>query len=297
MNAGSKPIIILLIILLNSNVYGSTEPQLEFADYLLKKQNFYQAITEYKRFIFYHPESQLINNAYYQIGLCYKYGKKYGLARNFFEKVLDAQVDNSLKRAACLAIAKTYIDDKDFEAARFELDELIKDNPAETSEIYYWKGITYLHEYKWKAAQIEFSRARAGSSSINAKWLDSIQESLPYIEEALHLPYLSEKKALLLSTIIPGSGQIYAGKVMDGIISFVFNASMVYFTMERVKADDRLGAGLIVSVGLLRFYHGGRHNALQAAQEANEQMNSRMLDLINPIMIRNSMRINTDATD
>jgi tetratricopeptide (TPR) repeat protein len=269
-------IVVLLLIILNSKVYCSAEPQLEFADYLFESQNFYQAITEYKRFIFHHPESPIINNAYYQIGLCYNYGKKYELARDFFEKVLllNTYLDNSLKTNAYLAIAKTYIDERNFEAARFELDELIKDKPSTASEFHYWKGIIYLHEYKWKAAQAEFKQIT------NGKWLNLSQEFSPYIEEALHLPYLSEKQALLLSTIIPGSGQIYAGKVMDGIISFVFNASMAYLTMERVKTDDYLGAGLIVSIGLLRFYHGGRQNALQAACDANEQMNSRILKKI-----------------
>ncbi|MFH1860189.1 MAG: tetratricopeptide repeat protein [bacterium] len=280
MNAGSKLLAILLIVILSSKAYGSAEPQLEFAEYLFEKQDFYQAITEYKRFIFYHlpeglpQESQLTNTAYYKIGLCYKYGKKYNLAQNFFEKVLDNHPDNNLKRVVCLEIAKTYIDEKNFEAARFELEELIKDNPLMTSEIYYWKGISYLREYKWKAAQVEFSHVTEGV------WLDSTKKFSPYIEEALHLPYRSEKQALLLSTIIPGSGQMYAGRVMDGIISFIFNASMAYFAMERVKADDHLGAGLIVSVGLLRFYHGGRQNALQAARGYNEQMNSKILEEI-----------------
>ncbi len=274
MNHVNKLAVILLLILLNSKVYGSAEPQLEFADYLFKSKDFYQAITEYKRFIFYHPESQLVNNTCYQIGLCYKCGKKYNMAHDFFKKVLDNQPDDSLKRAVCLSIARTCIDEGNFEAARFELDELIKDNPAETSEIYYWKGKTYIHEYKWKAAQAEFSKVT------DTEWLNKVQELSPYIEEALHLPYFSEKKALMLSTIIPGSGQIYTGKVMDGIISFIFNASMAYFTVERVKKDDYLGAGLIVGTGLLRFYNGGRQNALHAAQKANEEMNSQILKKI-----------------
>ncbi|MDI6782118.1 MAG: hypothetical protein QME49_08465 [bacterium] len=287
MNHGSKLAVILLIALLNSKVYASAETQetqkemFEFADYLFENQNFYQAITEYKRFIFHHPESRMVNNAYYQIGLCYKCGKKYDMAHDFFEKVLDSQSDsfNSLKMAASMAIARTYIDKGNFEAARFELDELIKDNQAKTSEVYYCKGITYLHEYKWKAAQTEFIRVTDSSNDL----LYKIQKFSPCIEEALHLPYLSEKKALLLSTIIPGSGQIYAGNVLDGIISFIFNASMAYFTIERIKADDHLGAGLIVSVGGLRFYHGGRQNALHAAQKANEEMNSQILKKMLPL--------------
>ncbi|MBI4777312.1 tetratricopeptide repeat protein [Candidatus Desantisbacteria bacterium] len=279
--SGSKLIIILLLILLNSKVYGLSEPQPEFANYLFESQDFYQAITEYKRFIFHHSESRLINNAYYQIGVCYKYGKKYDLARDFFEKVLpDTQPDISLKKAVCIAIAGTYIDEENFEAARFELDEAMADNSLATSDVHYWKGLTYLHEYKWKAARAEFSQVTKGSTPDKDDYLHLIQEFSPHIEEALQTSYLSEKKALLLSTIIPGSGQIYAGGAMDGIMSFIFNASMAYLTVGRVKADDYLGAGLIVSVGGLRFYHGGRQNALQMARKANEQMNLRILKAI-----------------
>ena len=67
-------------------------------------------------------------------------GKKYDITRDFFEKILDNQPDNSLKRMVSLAIARTRIDEGNLEAARFELDELMKDNPHDR-EIYYWKGI------------------------------------------------------------------------------------------------------------------------------------------------------------
>ena len=260
-------IVILLLIFLNSKAYGSSEPQLEFADYLFENQNFYQAITEYKRFIFHHPESQPLNLVYYKIGLCYKHGKKYNLARDSFEMVLDNQPDDSLKKMTGLALAQTYVDEENLEAARFELDELPPD-----SEIHYWKGITYLHEYKWKLAQIEFNQVTEG------EWLDTTRELSTCIEQALHLSYLSEKHALRLSTFIPGTGQIYAGKILDGIISFAFNASMVYFISERVKADDFIGSGLIFSIGLMRFYQGNKVNAYQAAQKYNEQLNSQTLE-------------------
>ncbi|MFH1098301.1 MAG: hypothetical protein V1749_12535 [Candidatus Desantisbacteria bacterium] len=70
---------------------------------------------------------------------------------------------------------------------------------------------------------------------------------------------------------------------MDGITSFVFNASMAYLIAGRVKSDDHLGAGLIFSVGLLRFYNGGKLNALQATQKYNEQLNFRILEKIRTV--------------
>ncbi|MFH1897681.1 MAG: membrane protein insertion efficiency factor YidD [Candidatus Desantisbacteria bacterium] len=200
-----------------------------------------------------------------------KHSKKDNLSRDSLEKVMDNQPDDSLKKLTGIAIAQTYIDEENFEAARFELDELAKDNLPD-SELHYWKGITYLHEYKWKTAQIEFNQVTDG------KWLDTTKKLSPYVEQALHLPYLSEKRALRLSTFIPGTGQMYSGKVMDGIISFAFNASMVYFVSERVKADDFVGSGLIFSVGLLRFYQGNKVNAYQAAQKYNERLNSQALN-------------------
>ncbi|MDI6793716.1 MAG: tetratricopeptide repeat protein [bacterium] len=271
---GIGVIITLLVSKCYCSEYTNVEPDIQFAEYLLEKGDFYQAITEYKRFIFHHQDSPLINYANYKIGLCYKNGNKNELAREFFEKVLDNSPENKLKEKTCFMLTLGHINEGDFEAARFELDELMgySDSKEEiSSEIYYWRGITYLYEYKWGPAQREFNQVTDGKRVKPAKELQ------PYLEAALHLPYRSPQKALRLSTFLPGSGQIYSGRIIDGLISFVFNSSLVYFTGKKIDSEDYLSAGLIFTFGVMRFYNGNRENACKAAQEYNERINSEML--------------------
>jgi tetratricopeptide (TPR) repeat protein len=253
------------------NIKGDFD--LQFAEYLFKEKNFYYAITEYKRFIFHHSESVFINYANYKIGLCYKKIKKYKLAQKFFEKVLDNNPKDELKERAYFMLAQTYIDEGNFEAARFELDELMQySNSQEAiSEAHYWKGISYLYQYKWKLAKKEFSQV------IEGKRVDISKKLLSYIEAALNLPYLSKKKAMLLSTFLPGSGQIYSGKIIEGVISFILNGALGYFVWRKLEARDYLSAVLIFNFGLLRFYQGNRENAYKAAQEYNKQLNLQIL--------------------
>jgi tetratricopeptide (TPR) repeat protein len=257
-----------------SSEHNSAEPDIQFAEYLFEREDFYQAILEYKRFVFRHPDSTLINYANYKIGLCYKNGKKDKLAQRFFEKVLDNNPKDGLREETYLVLAQSYIDGGDFEAARFELDELMEYPHSKgeiSSEIHYWKGITYLCEYKWELAQREFDQVIEGRRVRIAKGLQ------PYLETTLHLPYRSKKKAVLLSTFLPGSGQIYCGRIIDGITSFVFNGTLLYFTGKKIDSEDYLSAGLIFIFGVMRFYNGNRENAHRAADEYNERINSRIL--------------------
>jgi tetratricopeptide (TPR) repeat protein len=269
--------ILIEILILTSTGYcleHTPEPDIQFAEHFFEEGDFYQAITEYKRFIFLHPKSTLINYANYKIGLCYKNGKKDKLAQEFFEKVLDNNPEDRLKEETFLMLGQSYIDEGEFESARFEFDELMECSNSEEeifSEIHYWKGITYLYEYKWESAQREFDQVIEGKRIKVSKDLQS------YLKKTQNLPYRSEKKARRLSTFLPGSGQIYSGKITNGIISFVFNGSLAYLTARKIDSKDYLSAGLIFTFGVMRFYPGNQENAYRAASEYNKRINSQIL--------------------
>lgn len=284
--------IINLWVCLNPAEAISIPSELQFAEYLFENGKFYQAITEYKRYIFAHQnlakntsyhslnksaldslsskEKEWLNFAHYKIGLCYKQGKKWELAISSLEKVLDSQ-NNLWKNEAQILLAKVYINSGDYERARFELDDIIERNEC-PSIGYYWKGISYLYEYKFELASKEFEQVSEGDFVESACILQKECKSLK------NLPYKSCSKANLISSFLPGAGQIYANDFYSGVASFLLNGYFAYATYKAIDRKDYYQGVILSTVGFSRFYFGGKENAYKAAQRFNRQLNIQSLE-------------------
>ncbi|MBI4379340.1 MAG: outer membrane protein assembly factor BamD [Nitrospinae bacterium] len=80
-------LILLFLFLLSKETLADTgglgvaeERQYDFAMSLFNEGEYYRAITEWKRFIFYFPKSELIDDAALFIGKSYLMGKEYDTA-------------------------------------------------------------------------------------------------------------------------------------------------------------------------------------------------------------------------
>ena len=50
---------------------------LGFAHHLFERGHYYQAVTEYERFIYYNPDHPSVSEARLKIAFCYKLGEQY----------------------------------------------------------------------------------------------------------------------------------------------------------------------------------------------------------------------------
>jgi len=98
------------------------------------------------------------------------------------------------------------------------------------------------------------------------------------IEGFIRRPKKSIMKAAVLSFICPGSGEVYAGNVKQGIIDFILNIGTGYLMYDAVKDKRYVDAGLIFSFLFNRFYLGSLTNAQRFTQERNEQEKNRWLN-------------------
>ena len=74
-----------------------------------------------------------------------------------------------------------------------------------------------------------------------------------------------------MSTFLPGSGEIYAGKVGDGLISAAVNAAFFYLLVDSIREEryvDAVGISLVGS----RVYWGNRLNARKWTVEHNRRL-------------------------
>jgi len=75
--------------------------------------------------------------------------------------------------------------------------------------------------------------------------------------------------AAVLSSFVPGSGEIYAGRTGPGLLAFAITAGSLAWAVVAAKDDDWVSASVIVSTLFWRFYNGSRANAVAFADQHN----------------------------
>jgi hypothetical protein len=100
-------------------------------------------------------------------------------------------------------------------------------------------------------------------------------------QATVKLPKKNILLSQILSSIIPGTGEMYCGKYGWGILSFLVNFASIYGTIKCYQNKQYLDATLIFSLFFIRFYNGSRNNARDFAQEYNNKIYSTKLKDLN----------------
>lgn len=247
-------VLLLQIKILSQNYFVQ---QLQLADSLFKSQNYFDAITEYKRLLFFDNLNRFRFYSNYQIGLCYKNGAKYSDAIRYFvlaeiNSTNDEELFNSKIQQARTNILRGTTSRAEKILSEMENDKRFKQHEK---EIKYWRGWSFIFSDKWKDAYHLFSE------------ID--ETNLAQICLNTHNKLYSVEFAKYSSMIIPGFGQIYTGEYLSGLLSLAWNIFSGYLTITAFT-QERIFDG-IVTANLLwfRFYRGNFQNAEKFAKEKN----------------------------
>jgi hypothetical protein len=93
-------------------------------------------------------------------------------------------------------------------------------------------------------------------------------------------PRRSETKAMVLSLVCPGAGELYAGNVRLAATDLLLNAGTGYLLYNALRRGKYVDAGLIVTFLFNRFYFGSIRNARRSAELANEKKYDRWLEAV-----------------
>jgi putative membrane protein insertion efficiency factor len=152
----------------------------------------------------------------------------------------------------------------------------------------YWLGVGSLRQGHWVEAAGWFRAVSPGhpesEGSPGAGGLEEAARDLAggdptlaarQLEQAALQGYRLDRRspglARTMSLFLPGSGQAYAGRPWNGLISLVFNAAAGYLTIDAFGDDRRLDGTLLLGLIWSRFYLGGLHNAGRYAEEYNRK--------------------------
>ena len=248
---------------------NALQNQFDLAENLYKEGKYFDAITEFKRLIFFDFDSSYYFKSNEMIGECYKMGAKFSDAILYYTYAeMNARNQKELFDSK-INIIRSNILRRTTDRALQLLNSLSKEKQSSNKkdEINYWKGWAYIFADDWESAGKYFSQ------------IDSTKE-LAALCRKVHDKKYSVLFAKIISHIIPGSGQIYTGNYFSGLLSLGWNLLWGY-TAIRAFIDNRVFDGFAVTNFLwLRFYNGNLQNAEKFAKEKNLKISNKALNFL-----------------
>ena len=176
-------------------------------------------------------------------------------------------------------IGQLHFDAGKYSLARTTLFELLHSS-ADTDVMaaaHYLRGWCYVYTTDWDKAIAELRR------------VDTPQTDIPYQKKARQLAdTLLEKTPLLhkspqiagwLSTVVPGSGQFYVGRVKEGVLAAALGGTFIYLVADAIR-ERRYVDGAGISLIGWQFYWGNRINAQRFASEYNAHREHELIEAL-----------------
>jgi tetratricopeptide (TPR) repeat protein len=254
----------------------------------------YRAITEFHRAIFLCKESpercpKLFGRLYgdagtslgsvarYEIGRSYLLGSEYERAQREFENFTLFELPLGFKLQGRLLLGRSILEQQMFEDAHEFFGNEIRDlekligGDLETSLQASKFRLKFAEEDAWTAlyaydlpGAIERFGYLATLDGNNPR-ISGMQER---VRTGLKLPRRSPALAGVLSGLLPGLGQVYAGRPLDGLVSFLVNGLFIWGGIEAWE-DDQKEVAAVIGFVELGWYGGNIYGAINSAQKFN----------------------------
>lgn len=234
------------------------DKQYDFAELLFADEEYYDAITELKRLLYFDENETYKYKANILIGKSYKRGGKFTDAvKHFALAEINAETEIEIYKSRIENVRANILRRTTGQALEL-LNSLEDDERISTKkdELNYWRGWAYIIAGDWENASYSFGK------------IDSEHE-LKMLAEKVEEEKYSVNFAKIISMIIPGAGQFYTGEYVSGLLSLGWNILWGYLTIKSF-VDDRIFDGIMVgSLLWFRFYNGNLYNAEKFAEEKN----------------------------
>ena len=246
------------------------EPPLSLGKHLFEQGNYDAAITEYKRFLYFHPTDERIGGVYYNIGLAYRAQGLWTEAIAAFRAATHLATDDEVKSDYQLELAVTLIAAQDYDLARLELIKVTMRAPSALlyRRALFLRAVAYVYQFRWEEAR----------ESLRNYTTDERLDML--FDVVSDMPLKSARLARVLSTIFPGAGQVYVGNWRDGVNALLLNGALGFLAVDAVLDGYYMDAALWSVFIFWRYYRGNTFRAGHAAEQFNLQESHRAADAI-----------------
>ena len=249
---------------------SSDEEQWNFANHLFNEKNYQASFIEFERLIYFYPNSKFCEKAKIMKSVCLYYLQdRYGAIEQL-EKLTESKNN---KFAVAFLLSHIYSEIGQSAKAQELLDSVIKDTTDSklSSIAYLKKGMIFFKDERWKEAEDCFSKIEYPEYKEAVMFLkDKVNEGEPN-------SYKSPTLGGVMSAVIPGSGQIYAGRTKDGISSFLINLLLIGGSIKAFKDNENVTGVSLATVGSF-FYLGNVFGGVSAVEKYNDEERKKIIE-------------------
>lgn len=250
------------------------ERQWGLAQHLMKEGEYYRAVTEYKRFLYYFPESPRADAAHLRIVEAYVRGQWWEDGIRKARELLDMGISREIKARALFFMGVCQIRLGLLGEARESLVGVtqVSEDPELRGRAEYLLGETYALQGDWDEV-IRFLESLPQESSLSRRGLQKahlVRSKSPSQEKS---PWV----AGALAAILPGAGHLYTERYLDAALAFSVNAAFASAAVEATRKDNLPLAGGLAAAELV-WYAGNIFSAVGSAHKFNRALHRELLE-------------------
>jgi len=238
----------------------------EFAERLYGERDYFRAITEYKRFIFLAPESELIETCYFRICESYFGAGRWQDTIDSIETFFSRYPASHLAHDALLLKGRAEKKLRRYHEALSSFERAISFSFGPLRDkAYFESALVYVELENWAMARDAFAHISEGSVLYPKAYIFSSG-----LAEVSKIPHKSPAFAGTCAAIIPGAGHLYTERPRDALVAFLLNAAFIWAAVELFQ-DDNYVAGGVVTFFELGWYTGNIYSAVGSAHKYNKR--------------------------
>lgn len=247
--------------------------QMGLGDFFFDDGDYYRAVTEYKRFLFFFPQSLRVEEALWKIASSYFRGKKWDDTLSAADELLNKHPASPWAAEAVLLKGRCWTEKKDFSQARhhFQRAREMAAGSGVAQEAQWQAAVSYLREERWKESAAEFRKIDP-----NSKLYPRADYWAKGLEEIEEVPQKSPTTAGILA-VLPGAGHLYCERYRDAGIAFVLNAAFIWGMVEAFKHENYVLGGILTFFEI-GWYSGSIYSAVSSAHKYNRDKKKDYLD-------------------
>lgn len=261
--------LVLIVCTSTAKSQGVLEVQFNRAMIMYESGEYFDAVTEFKRLLFFDKKKKYAYSVNMLIGNCYKEGARFSDAIIYYTYAEMASKTDSGIFLARINIARANILRRTTKRAFTILKNLSSDPrfSKRSNEINYWRGWAFIFSDEWENAAEAFSKTDSNSALVN-------------LCLKVHKEKFSPLFAEILSHLLPGSGQFYTGHFFSGVLSLGWNVLWGYVTINAFSANRIFDGFMVGNLLWFRFYRGNYENAEKFAEAKNLSITNRALHFL-----------------
>jgi tetratricopeptide (TPR) repeat protein len=246
----------------SGNLFGPNRDQFGFANDLMARGDYYRAIGEFKRFLYFFPSDSMAAEARLNIA------KSLFLARRYDDLI---EWRDGMRRSTDNALELDLLEGHSyFRLGRYDvsLPKLAEagerfENPLNASQACYLAGLSAvrLTKYQLAASLLEQVTEDSPYHSRAESYLGILQSGHTYAVK-------SPLRAGLLS-VIPGLGYAYSEHYQTAIAAFFVDCLLGWAAADAFRDNDT-AEGITVSIFALGFYLGSITGSVQTVHRYNK---------------------------